>query len=115
MGCAGDATLVWRPVAAQSGIARAARLEQPVALHLRGRGSSTVPVETFADAVGFVRELAGNQPSTSRWRAPPRPGTAAGHIAPYAAAGATWWVEAMGWWRGALATARDRITAGPPA
>ena len=43
------------------------------------------------------------------------PVTAFGHIAPYAAAGATWWVEAMGWWRGDLATARDRITAGPPA
>jgi hypothetical protein len=44
-----------------------------------------------------------------------KPGTAAGHIAPYAAAGATWWVEAMGWWRGDLTTARDRITAGPTA
>jgi hypothetical protein len=65
--------------------------------------------------VGFVRELAGNRPFDIAVEGATEPGTAAGHIAPYTAAGATWWVEAMGWWRGALATARDRITAGPPA
>jgi alkanesulfonate monooxygenase SsuD/methylene tetrahydromethanopterin reductase-like flavin-dependent oxidoreductase (luciferase family) len=32
----------------------------------------------------------------------------------YAAAGVTWWVEAMGWWRGGPDAARDRIVAGPP-
>lgn len=39
---------------------------------------------------------------------------AAAVIAPYADAGLTWWVEAMGWWRGGVAEARTRITAGPP-
>jgi hypothetical protein len=79
------------------------------------RFDSTVPVETFADAAGFVRGLAGNRPFDIAVEGATERGTAAGHIAPYAAAGATWWVEAMGWWRGDLATARDRITAGPPA
>jgi hypothetical protein len=36
-------------------------------------------------------------------------------VAPYVAAGLTWWIEALGWWRGDLTAARDRIAAGPPA
>jgi alkanesulfonate monooxygenase SsuD/methylene tetrahydromethanopterin reductase-like flavin-dependent oxidoreductase (luciferase family) len=96
------------------GLRRAARFDG-VLLTFADQRNSTVPVETFADAVGFVRELAGNRPFDIAVEGATEPGTAAGHIAPYAAAGATWWVEAMGWWRGDLATARDRITAGPPA
>ena len=114
MGCAGDPTLVRRPVAAQAGVRRAARFDG-VLLTFADQRNSTVPVETFADAVGFVRGLAGNRPFDIAVEGATEPGTAAGHIAPYAAAGATWWVEAMGWWRGDLAAARDRITAGPPA
>src|SRR5215216_2286959 len=114
MGCAGAPTLVWRPVAAQTGIAPGRPLRR-VLLTFADQRNSTVPVETFADAVGFVRELAGNRPFDIAVEGATELGTAAGHIAPYAAAGATWWVEAMGWWRGGLATARDRITAGPPA
>jgi hypothetical protein len=29
-------------------------------------------------------------------------------------AGLTWWIEAMGWWRGGVDDARHRILAGPP-
>jgi hypothetical protein len=43
------------------------------------------------------------------------PATAAGTIAPYADAGMTWWIEAMGWWRGGVDEARKRIDAGSPA
>lgn len=32
----------------------------------------------------------------------------------YAEAGLTWWIEALGWWRGPLAAARRRIEQGPP-
>jgi hypothetical protein len=95
------------------GLRRAARFDG-VLLTFADQRNSTVPVETFADAVGFVRGLAGNRPFDIAVEGATEPGTAAGHIAPYAAAGATWWVEAMGWWRGDLATAHDRITAGPP-
>jgi alkanesulfonate monooxygenase SsuD/methylene tetrahydromethanopterin reductase-like flavin-dependent oxidoreductase (luciferase family) len=35
-------------------------------------------------------------------------------VAPFVQAGLTWWVEAMGWWRGGVAHARERIAAGPP-
>src|SRR5215212_4653331 len=96
------------------GLRRAARFDG-VLLTFAGQRNSTVPVETFADAVGFVRGLTGDRPFDIAVEGATELGTAAGHIAPYVAAGATWWVEAMGWWRGRLATSRDRITAGPPA
>jgi alkanesulfonate monooxygenase SsuD/methylene tetrahydromethanopterin reductase-like flavin-dependent oxidoreductase (luciferase family) len=36
------------------------------------------------------------------------------HVAPYVEAGLTWWVEALGWWRGSPADALARIRQGPP-
>ena len=94
----------------KAGLRRAARFDG-VLLTFADQRNSTVPVETFADAVGFVRELAG-EPTDIAVEGATEPGTLPGASAPYAAAGATWWVEAMGWWRGA--TARDRICSPPP-
>jgi hypothetical protein len=37
-----------------------------------------------------------------------------GRIDAYAGAGLTWWVEALGWWRGDVSDARARVAAGPP-
>jgi hypothetical protein len=42
------------------------------------------------------------------------PDIAAKIIAPYVDAGLTWWIEAMGWWRGGVDATRERILAGPP-
>ena len=39
----------------------------------------------------------------------------AGHVAAYVPAGLTWWIEALGWWRGTPADAMARIRQGPPA
>jgi alkanesulfonate monooxygenase SsuD/methylene tetrahydromethanopterin reductase-like flavin-dependent oxidoreductase (luciferase family) len=36
-------------------------------------------------------------------------------VASYVPAGLTWWVEALGWWRGTPAEAMSRIRQGPPA
>ena len=36
------------------------------------------------------------------------------HVAAYREAGLTWWVEALGWWRGEPADAMTRIRQGPP-
>jgi alkanesulfonate monooxygenase SsuD/methylene tetrahydromethanopterin reductase-like flavin-dependent oxidoreductase (luciferase family) len=36
-------------------------------------------------------------------------------VASYARAGLTWWIEALGWWRGTPADAMNRIRQGPPA
>ena len=43
------------------------------------------------------------------------PGRGADQVAPYLAAGLTWWIEALGWWRGSPQDALTRIRQGPPA
>jgi hypothetical protein len=77
--------------------------------------SIPVSVDDFADAVRFVAaqrgSLDGFDVGLEGWTSPDN---AAEVIAPYAAAGLTWWIEAMGWWRGGMEGARDRILAGPP-
>jgi len=35
-------------------------------------------------------------------------------VASYVPAGLTWWIEALGWWRGTTADAMNRIRQGPP-
>jgi alkanesulfonate monooxygenase SsuD/methylene tetrahydromethanopterin reductase-like flavin-dependent oxidoreductase (luciferase family) len=35
-------------------------------------------------------------------------------VAAYVRAGLTWWIEALGWWRGTPADAMDRVRQGPP-
>jgi hypothetical protein len=35
-------------------------------------------------------------------------------VAALEAAGLTWWVEKLGWFHGTVATARERVRAGPP-
>jgi alkanesulfonate monooxygenase SsuD/methylene tetrahydromethanopterin reductase-like flavin-dependent oxidoreductase (luciferase family) len=42
------------------------------------------------------------------------PDRGARHVAPYLDAGLTWWIEALGWWRGSPADAMTRIRQGPP-
>ena len=42
------------------------------------------------------------------------PDRGAGHMAPYLEAGLTWWIEALGWWRGTPADAMARVRQGPP-
>ena len=39
----------------------------------------------------------------------------AGQVAPYLEAGLTWWIEALGWWRGSPQDAMNRVRQGPPA
>ncbi|GAA1873338.1 hypothetical protein GCM10009687_46500 [Asanoa iriomotensis] len=68
------------------------------------------PVDDVAAAVEFVRSRAGRPIDVAV------EGAADTHaqVAPYAAAGITWWVEALGWWRGGLADADARVGQGPP-
>jgi alkanesulfonate monooxygenase SsuD/methylene tetrahydromethanopterin reductase-like flavin-dependent oxidoreductase (luciferase family) len=42
------------------------------------------------------------------------PDRAGNHVMPYAEAGLTWWIEALGWWRGTPQDALARIRQGPP-
>jgi hypothetical protein len=40
------------------------------------------------------------------------PGRGGRHVIPYA--GLTWWIEALGWWRGTPEDALARVRQGPP-
>jgi alkanesulfonate monooxygenase SsuD/methylene tetrahydromethanopterin reductase-like flavin-dependent oxidoreductase (luciferase family) len=37
-----------------------------------------------------------------------------GHVSRYVPVGLTWWIEALGWWRGSPADALTRVRQGPP-
>jgi alkanesulfonate monooxygenase SsuD/methylene tetrahydromethanopterin reductase-like flavin-dependent oxidoreductase (luciferase family) len=95
------------------GFRRSARWDGVVATFVDAGRTVPVPVADFADVVRFVAAERGSldgfdialEGSTS-------PSTAAQTIAPYVDAGMTWWIEAMGWWRGD--DAKTRIAAGPP-
>jgi alkanesulfonate monooxygenase SsuD/methylene tetrahydromethanopterin reductase-like flavin-dependent oxidoreductase (luciferase family) len=107
---------------ARPGLRRAARW-QGVLPTFSGYGREVaVPAPMFAEAVSFVRAERGGsldgfdvalegatEPGASL--VPGRHGP--GPVAPYVEAGLTWWIEAMGWWRGGVPAARDRIAAGP--
>jgi alkanesulfonate monooxygenase SsuD/methylene tetrahydromethanopterin reductase-like flavin-dependent oxidoreductase (luciferase family) len=97
------------------GFRRSARWDGVVATFANAGRGIPVPVEDFADAVRFVAaergSLDGFNVGLEGWTSPD---TATRIIRPYVEAGLTWWIEAMGWWRGGVAAARERILAGPP-
>jgi hypothetical protein len=43
------------------------------------------------------------------------PDRGAGQVVQYLDAGLTWWIEALGWWRGSPQDAMNRVRQGPPA
>ncbi|NJC70905.1 LLM class flavin-dependent oxidoreductase [Planosporangium thailandense] len=97
------------------GFRRAARWDGVVATFAGAGRTVPVPVPDFAEAVRFVAaergSLDGFDVALEGWS---EPATAAATVGPYVDAGLTWWIEAMGWWRGGVPAARDRIQAGPP-
>jgi alkanesulfonate monooxygenase SsuD/methylene tetrahydromethanopterin reductase-like flavin-dependent oxidoreductase (luciferase family) len=95
---------------------RAARWDGVMPIHGDyGRGT-TMPPEVVAE---IRRTVAGMRPPDRPFDLALEGATEAqgdaDRLGSYAAAGVTWWVEAMGWWRGGPAAARERIEAGPPA
>jgi alkanesulfonate monooxygenase SsuD/methylene tetrahydromethanopterin reductase-like flavin-dependent oxidoreductase (luciferase family) len=97
------------------GFRRAARWDGAVATFVDYGRTVPVPPDEFAAAARFVAaergSLDGFDLAAEGWT---EPATAAATVAPFADAGLTWWIEAMGWWRGGVAAARTRIAAGPP-
>jgi alkanesulfonate monooxygenase SsuD/methylene tetrahydromethanopterin reductase-like flavin-dependent oxidoreductase (luciferase family) len=68
-----------------------------------------VPVEEFAEAAAYLQRTAG-RPVHIALEGHSAPGDS---VSSYVDAGMTWWIEALGWWRGGLPEARDRVAAGP--
>jgi alkanesulfonate monooxygenase SsuD/methylene tetrahydromethanopterin reductase-like flavin-dependent oxidoreductase (luciferase family) len=95
------------------GLRRAARLDGAMPIFDNQRASN-VPVEQFAAAAGFVRRHATGPLDIALEGATSGP-SGADLLTPYADAGMTWWIEALGWWRGGVGGAAARIAAGPPA
>jgi alkanesulfonate monooxygenase SsuD/methylene tetrahydromethanopterin reductase-like flavin-dependent oxidoreductase (luciferase family) len=99
----------------RAGFRRAARWDGSMPTFAGYGRERPVPVGSFAEVVGFLRECRGDLRGFDVALEGATDGVSgAGVVAPYAAAGLTWWVEAMGWWRGGVGHARDRIAAGPP-
>lgn len=95
------------------GLRRAARFNgaMPTFAHQHG---GNVPVEEFSEAVSYVRQYAPGAVDIALEGATDGPEQTQ-RVATYADAGATWWIEALGWWRGDHDAATSRVIAGPPA
>lgn len=97
---------------------RAARWDGVMPTHTGYGLGETMPPSDLAAVVRYVSEyrdsaepfavaLEGRTDGLS----PDRGGR---HVAPYLQAGMTWWVEALGWWRGSAQDAMARVRQGPP-
>ena len=95
------------------GLRRAARFNGAMPT-FEGQRASNVWIEDFSAAASFVQGQAPMSVDIALEGATSGPEDAE-RVAAYAAAGATWWIEALGWWRGGHEAARSRVTAGPPA
>ncbi len=94
----------------RAGFRRAARWDGAMPTFADYGRERAVPPEELAAVVEFLRaergSLDGFDIVMQGWS--PRQDPAV-----YAQVGLTWWIEAMGWWRGGVAEARERIAAGP--
>ena len=95
------------------GLRRAARFDGALPT-FDGQRSANAPIEQFAQAASFLRQLATEDRDVALEGATDSQ-SAARQVAAYAGAGMTWWIEALGWWRGDRRAAASRITGGPPA
>jgi alkanesulfonate monooxygenase SsuD/methylene tetrahydromethanopterin reductase-like flavin-dependent oxidoreductase (luciferase family) len=97
---------------------RAARWDGVMPTHVRYGLGETMPPEELRAAVRFTRE---QRTATSAFDVALEgrtdgagPDRSAGYLTPYVRAGLTWWIEALGWWRGTPADALARVRQGPP-
>ena len=97
---------------------RAARWDGVMPTHTGYRLGQTMPPDDLRAVVRYTLEqrstggpfdvaLEGRTDGTT----PDRGGR---HVIPYAEAGLTWWIEALGWWRGTPEDALARVRQGPP-
>jgi alkanesulfonate monooxygenase SsuD/methylene tetrahydromethanopterin reductase-like flavin-dependent oxidoreductase (luciferase family) len=98
---------------------RAARWDGVMPTHVGYGLGQTMPPEELRAVVQYTRQhrtgdgpfdviLEGRTDGAA-------PGRGAGQVAPYLEAGLTWWIEALGWWRGSPQDAMNRVRQGPPA
>jgi len=103
----------------QAPFRRAARWDGVMPTHFSYGLGQTMPPEELRAAIQYTQEhrTAGGPldvalEGCTDGAAPDR---GAQHVTPYLAAGLTWWIEALGWWRGTPLDAMTRVRQGPPA
>ena len=96
-----------------TGLRRAARYQGAMPVFEETRDGA-VPLATFEAAARFFTDLVPGGGDLALEGATQGPADA-DRVSAYAQAGMTWWVEALGWCRGDVESARMRIAAGPPA
>jgi alkanesulfonate monooxygenase SsuD/methylene tetrahydromethanopterin reductase-like flavin-dependent oxidoreductase (luciferase family) len=98
-----------------AGFRRAARWDGVMPTHADYGKGATMPPEVLGTILAAIAaERGGLADFDVALEGVTAPAKGARVVATYAEVGLTWWVEAMGWWRGGVAEARSRITAGPP-
>ena len=78
---------------------------------------TTVPAAQLGEIIDYVlahRDGDGPFDIVTEGETPAHPAAAGEAVEPYRALGITWWVEKLGWWRGDVDAAFQRIDAGPP-
>jgi alkanesulfonate monooxygenase SsuD/methylene tetrahydromethanopterin reductase-like flavin-dependent oxidoreductase (luciferase family) len=97
---------------------RAALWDGVMPIHANYRVGQTMPPDEFRDVVRYTldhRVAAGPfEIALEGQSVGAAPELGASLVRPYAEAGLTWWVEALGWWRGDAADAITRVQQGPP-
>jgi alkanesulfonate monooxygenase SsuD/methylene tetrahydromethanopterin reductase-like flavin-dependent oxidoreductase (luciferase family) len=97
--------------------ARAARYDGVVPTHLGyGKGETIAPSE-LEEVVSYIKGQRDKDKALQvalEGQTPSEPFAAGRIVSGYVEAGLTWWIEALGWWRGDVATAMARVNAGPP-
>ncbi len=103
----------------QAPFRRAARWDGVMPTHRDYGLGETMPPDELRVVLRYTREQRGTDDrfdvaleGRTDGAAPDR---GARHLAPYLDAGLTWWIEALGWWRGTPGDAMTRIRQGPPA
>lgn len=99
----------------KSPFARAARWDGVMPIHSDYGKGETMPPQTIAEIREFITARRGSsdgfdiavEGTTDGNRYDPR------LMSSYQRAGLTWWVEALGWWRGDAKAAIDRVLLGP--
>jgi alkanesulfonate monooxygenase SsuD/methylene tetrahydromethanopterin reductase-like flavin-dependent oxidoreductase (luciferase family) len=90
---------------------RAARWDGVVPTHVDfGKGETMPPDEVSA----MLRFVAAHRDRPGHFDVALEGSTPGADVRAYADAGVTWWIEALGWWRGTLDDARRRVRAGAP-
>lgn len=97
---------------------RAARWDGVMPTHTGYGLGETMPPGELQAALGYTRAHRTAQGpfdvALEGWTDGSAADRGAAKVGPYARAGITWWIEALGWWRGAPADALARVGQGPP-